>query len=80
MNKAKKLEVALSLKLRCEQDREAALGMRVSPGRDHKLMTQLYNAATAFALWQDSIASGDYDQMQDFTNNLEEAALAFAQK
>lgn len=80
MTKTEKLEVALALKRRCEEDRTAGLAMPTGTDRSHKLGVQLYNAATAFALWQDSNASGDFDQMQDFTNNLEEAALAFAMK
>lgn len=80
MKKTEKLEVALVLKRRSEEDRTAGLALPVGTDRSHKLSTQLYNAATAFGLWQDSNGSGDFDQMLDFTNNLEEAAMAFAMK
>lgn len=80
MSKNDKLVVALALKRRSLEDRNTGLSLAAGPERSHKLSTQLYNSATAFGLWQESNASGDFDQMQDFTNNLEEAALAFAMK
>lgn len=80
---AENLQTALALKQRSEADRREALlaGARGSADdRQHKLGVQLYNAACAYALWQDSTASGDYDMAMAFSNNLEEAADAWAQR
>ena len=80
---AENLQTALILKQRSEADRREALlaGARGSADdRQHKLGAQLYNAACAYALWQDSTASGDYDMAMAFSNNLEEAADAWAQR
>lgn len=78
MTKAEKLEVATVLKCKSEELRTLGLSRPEGEQRRHDLHTQLYHAATAFQLWSDSHKGGDYDLMQEFTNNLELAADAFA--
>lgn len=80
MSKMKKYEVAKALKLKSEEARRSGLAKPDGEQRSHLLHTQLYHAATAFQLWSDSDKGGDLDAMNEFTNNLEEAADAFAQR
>lgn len=80
MNRTEKLEVATVLKRKSEEVRTLGLSQPAGEQRAHNLHTQLYHAATAFQLWSDSHKSGDFDLMQEFTNNLELAADAFAQR
>jgi len=60
------------------RDRAEALKLPRSLKRDQLLTVQLYNAASAYALWQDSNGGGNWDLALEFSNNLEAAADAYA--
>ena len=60
------------------RERAEALPLPRSIKRDQLLTTQLYNAASAYAVWQNSNGSGNWDLALEFSNNLEAAADAYA--
>jgi len=73
-----KLKTAWGLLRASEQDRKTAQTTADRKLRLQKSVTQLYNAASAFGMWQDCDSSGNWDLAMKFSNNLEEAARYFA--
>lgn len=80
MIKKEKFDTAQSLKLKSEECRQLGRSLPAGEQRSFNLSTQLYHAANAFSLWQDSHLSSDYDLMIEFTDNLEQAAIAYAEQ
>jgi hypothetical protein len=78
MSKQTKLFYARKLMEASARERAEAIKMPGSDKRLQLLTVQLYNAASAYQIWQDSEGSGNWDYAQEFSNNLEAAADAYA--
>jgi len=79
MAKMTKLEIAEALMKASIREREESNHTDFKR-RGFLLNTQLYNAACAYAQFVDSKASGDYELAMKFSDNLEQAADAFAHR
>ena len=78
MSKESKLFTARKLMETSQRERGEAVEMPSSDKRLQLLTVQLYNAASAYAIWQDSNGGGNWDLALEFSNNLEAAADAYA--